>query len=636
MRKKLFDITIEDNKQYAQQPSMWCKGDATPKLSHGNIVLPKKGTYDFTTFFNALSYGKYLDYTIADNFHLHIEASGEIESISWTFCDTMTYSPQEMGTIVEKPGRRVEIDANIPNWQEESTFKPVLIGFTVKTNGKAKIENAYWYSNVNENSTSQIELAVCTTTFKKEAYIMDNIDTFINKISKSADDVSKHCVFNVVDNASSLPIEYTSRIKAEHPEVNIVPNVNSGGAGGFARGMIESMRNSPKATHVLLMDDDVWITASSIIKTYNLLSILKPEWQSAFISGANLSMLEPELRHEDTGFMGYDGYCHPVKPSMRMTVLHDIVTSESFVKPNEADPRLKDFEQSYAAWWYCCIPMTEIEKRGLPLPIFIRLDDVEYALRDTPKLITMNGICIWHEPFFMRYDYATEGYQDIRNSFIIRASSDSASLSNFEEKFFRKVQVELKKFNYAGVEAMLQGFEDFLKGPDVVFAPGFAEKRFMETHKTVEKYYPLNEMSDTLLDLGIDWRRLTADDVDIDYPRNIIQRTLDYISFNGQQRLKNVYTKHGKVAIINAFGGLYPAGKLRRANTIVAVDTQNRKCSIRRKDNDKFNELWKRYNEDIKFYKSNKDHIESQYKKAYKNVTSIKFWEKYLGIQKKD
>lgn len=38
--------------------------------------------------------------------------------------------------------------------------------------------------------------------------------------------------------------------------------------------MIEAMEQAPRATHVLLMDDDVSISPESIIRTFNLLSIV--------------------------------------------------------------------------------------------------------------------------------------------------------------------------------------------------------------------------------------------------------------------------------------------------------------------------------------------------------------------------
>ena len=64
-----------------------------------------------------------------------------------------------------------------------------------------------------------------------------------------------------------------------------------------------------------------------------------------------------------------------------------------------------EFEEKcdYNAWWYCTIPMQYVRSDNLPLPIFIRGDDVEYGLRNMKNLILMNGICVWHEPFEFKY-----------------------------------------------------------------------------------------------------------------------------------------------------------------------------------------------------------------------------------------
>lgn len=33
----------------------------------------------------------------------------------------------------------------------------------------------------------------------------------------------------------------------------------------------------------------------------------------------------------------------------------------------------------------------------------IRGDDIEYGLRNCKRLVTLNGICVWHEPFESKY-----------------------------------------------------------------------------------------------------------------------------------------------------------------------------------------------------------------------------------------
>ena len=81
----------------------------------------------------------------------------------------------------------------------------------------------------------------------------------------------------------------------------------------------------------------------------------------------------------------------------------------SDIAENEAvDVEVPD---AYGAWWYSCIPLNEVREKGLPLPLFVRCDDVEYGMRTKPTYMTMNGICVWHEGFEGRFRPSVDCYQ---------------------------------------------------------------------------------------------------------------------------------------------------------------------------------------------------------------------------------
>ena len=94
----------------------------------------------------------------------------------------------------------------------------------------------------------------------------------------------------------------------------------------------------------------------------------------------------------------------------------------------------EDKENMYAGWWYCCIPVSKMDINKLPLPLFIRGDDVEYSIANHAKFITLNGICIWHMGFTTKYNPAMELYQVHRNSLIIQATSDVTPEVDFIER----------------------------------------------------------------------------------------------------------------------------------------------------------------------------------------------------------
>ena len=84
---------------------------------------------------------------------------------------------------------------------------------------------------------------------------------------------------------------------------------------------------------------------------------------------------------------------------------------------------------------------------------------------------------------------------------------------------------------------------------------------------------------------------------------------------------------------VDARGWEYPAGKIRRAETLIAVDAYAKTAAIRHKDNKKFKELWSRYKRDVKYYKAHKDELAKAYAAVKDEITSIPYWKKYLGIE---
>ncbi len=99
-----------------------------------------------------------------------------------------------------------------------------------------------------------------------------------------------------------------------------------------------------------------------------------------------------------------------------------------------------------------------IKRNGMPLPVFVRYDDVEYGIRCNPTFMTMNGLCIWHSKFEIRYNAAVERYQSIRNGMIAQMTTGLApSIDTFLRELHDQVDLELKKVQLHGCGACAQG-----------------------------------------------------------------------------------------------------------------------------------------------------------------------------------
>ncbi|RYQ17145.1 glycosyltransferase [Bifidobacterium pseudolongum] len=617
------NILLETNPRSVCYPSMYCKSD-TPVLydkGTGEWVMYGAGVYDYSTYFNSLSVMKLQRYTSMTSVTLHLELKGAPCVYQQTYGDAFAHVPLRVeDSEVSIPGsddwQTIEIPIRISGVM-------VIVGFMLTTEGNVSIRNSYYELDV-EDDFNDVELVLATTTFKKEKFIEHNISLVKHEIVESDEEISDHFHMYVIDNGKTL-----DKQKLDSNRITIVPNDNVGGAGGFTYGMILAMNQRPKATNILLMDDDVAVSPESIKRTYNLLRILKSEYRTAIIAGAMLNYEVGEDQSEDVGFMNEIADCVPVKPPLRLTQYDALVYNETF----EPRKKIVNKDNEYAGWWYCCIPIPVIEKIGLPLPVFVRYDDIEYGIRAKSEYITMNSLCVWHQHFASRYNAAVERYQTKRNALIAQAAMGMTPDLDLVWQVKNSVRLELKKFCYDNAELALDGFEDFMKGPRFIAKRGQTRDSFIAANKNKEKTLSLEELqkaADADPDLiGFDIHEISRDRIDTDVPRTLPERIRDFMTDNGQRMFK---TEGKGYVVIPLNGWVYPAGVIRGKRKIVAIDWYNRCGVIRTKDTERYHRIRKRLDRDLLYFKANKDRLYKEYAEAAPELTSLGFWKRYLGI----
>lgn len=585
----------------------------------GSFLLTEKGEYDFTTYFNSLSVHKLKLYSRAVSFQLHIEVIGTAKiEIERTFADNFSHSSQPSGHITTIPS---SADWKTYDIRINPGKNDIIEGFILRTfSDGMRIRNCYWCLEV-KGKVNPIQLALITPTFKKENYIEKNIhylkSTFFN------DPVSKEAHFFVIDNGRTLN---TALLEDEH--ISVIPNPNVGGSGGFARGMLEVLKRGNQFTHVLLMDDDVSLCAESIKRTINLISILKPEWERSFISGAMLNLDIKDMQREDIGWVNPQGGCVSQKPILRMTLTEDLVLNETL------EPSKEMMQNAYAAWWYCAIPVKVIREEGLPLPIFVRGDDAEYGYRSKPKFITMNSICTWHKDFPTKYSAVIDRYYTLRNTLCAQLATGFAPHSNFVGPVCGAVNLELNKFGYTNATFALEAFEDFFRGPKFLADPLLNKNRFDQLWRDAEKFVSLDELQAQADEIpylrrqGFNVWKLTRQIIDQDKPRTRKEERIDRYFANKQ----HIFQTEGEgFAVIPANGWMFPAGIIREKKYLILVDWFNQKGCIRVKNYEKYEELLKRYKKDLRYYNTHLDYLKRIWRLGGKDLTTPSFWKKYLS-----
>ena len=572
---------------------------------NGCFIFPKKYDWcDFATYFNSFSYRKWKTYTNIDNLNLQLVLNGKFNITLVGYLEEYgkikKYFLDEQTVVAEKDN---PINIKYPVLDKAYT----IIAFELKAMSKnCEIYSGYYYTNIEESLLRDVSISLVTTTFKKEQFIIPNIEMLKKEILSCDESIAKGFDVHVIDNGRTLkPEDYN----CEH--LTIHPNKNVGGAGGFARGMIETIKQKNPTTHVLLMDDDVIIMPEALKRTYNLLSLIKDEYKDHFISGAMLKMEQMNEQHEDIGYVHHDGYYTPKKRPMYLHLLEDVVSNEEI---------LNNPEMSYAAWWYCCVPIENISLDNLPLPVFVRGDDVEFSLRNKADIISLNGICVWHMGFTQKFSGSMELYQVPRNSLIIQATSNICNNVNFMSRLKVLFYSEIYRFNYNGASLLLDAVEDFLKGPDF-FSTLDGEKMMKEKGKLNDQLSDIDDFKNIFVDLGR---------VYDNPPMTKKQRLIYQLTDNGHRFMPSFLLKKD-VGIIPQDWCVTPT-KNYMHKQLLAVNPNAKAAILRTIDKKAYKHLMKRYKKLMKNYDKNFDRVTAEYQSKQKYLTSIEFWKKYLEI----
>ncbi len=602
MMYKVQNIVFPENEKSEYKSNLFFK--------KGNVAFDKENrvanigkfvTVDFSTYFNSFSMVKWKKYTSAEEVELRLSVKGDFALRAFGYKD-VEGCVQQFEILNNRFSNREMEEISIPL----AGFEYDILAFSITTFSEVNIKSGGYYISTGRE-LNNVNLALATTTFKQEHYIIPNMNAIKKNLLEGEDEIAQHFHVFVIDNGRTL-----DKNVFENNHIEVIPNPNAGGSGGFARGMMCAIDSEFKPTHLLLMDDDVMIIPESIYRTYALYRCVNEEWKDAFVSGAMLSYEKIVWQEEDMGYVVDDGYFAPVKHPMNMSKMNDIVKNDSYHwgdKPN-----------TYAPWWYCCIPMKYIRNDNLPLPLFVRGDDSEFSIRNHCKIMTMNSIGIWHKGFAAKHYASKEYYQVFRNSFIAQAVSGEFSHVAFIKQLKKYFMTEVNRFNYIAANQICDALEDYLKGPSIIECNNGATMMMAQGKK--------NEGLKTFEELGVnvkltglyDWK-----------DRSFMQKVFMKLTYNGQRWFPKKFLKNEPGYIPFDLYTWYPEKACRR-KSVIAISEIDRSAIIRNLDKKEFKIAIKRWNSLMKRYSEDGDKVAKEYALNRIRFTSREFWNTYLEI----
>lgn len=410
-------------------------------VTDDEVIFKTGGTLLSSTYFNSFSISKWKRYAGVDNLKLKLDLKGKFKLSIYSM---RIKNKNVMHTLLSEMEivNSGTIRCDIPEFTDS-----ILYFGLVALEDECIFKGGYYVTNLGERIPNRVKLAIGICTFKREEYIMANLER-LNRAISDPDTNLYGCVkVFVSDNGQTLPID-----QLNNDYIHIVYNKNLGGAGGFTRCLIEALHVDDKEhfTNFIFLDDDIVLSIHAIERNISLLSLLLPEHMNSVIGGAMFSTDERYLQFESAAKWQRTGFVFNRRDvDMRDNI--NIVLNE------------QEYDVNYNAWCYCCIPFNVVTKNNLPLPIFFHMDDVEYGLRNKLPIITLNGINVWHL-YKKALVNAKNDYYDVRNKLIMLSEIDPGAVTDMAYIYLNAFTKEALKYHYALALNAFKGILDFCKG----------------------------------------------------------------------------------------------------------------------------------------------------------------------------
>lgn len=144
----------------------------------------------------------------------------------------------------------------------------------------------------------------------------------------------------------------------------------------------------------------------------------------------------------------------------------------SLVKPQNLEEFLTIRPIDYNGWWMFGASKRVLEEAGLPMPSFIRGDDIEFGVRLARhgiRTVPVPGIGVWHEPFYFKLGN-WHLYFEVRNRLTMLSLHGNGSLHAVIRKLRRVFTRDAMFARYHSCQFMIAAIEDYLAGPDHCFS----------------------------------------------------------------------------------------------------------------------------------------------------------------------
>ena len=412
----------------------------------GGLHLAAGATLSFDTYFNAFFEAQWLRHTTLQSLLLHATLSGKAMLRVWR------HALGSKTVVVERmagPGLcRVAIPIPVLNFRQHGVLSVEISA----VDGAVSFLSGAWVTD--DLPVEESGLAAVFCTFDRERDIARVLG------SVAADEaVAARLARVIVVNQGRPGLARLPDVAVAADQLGsrlrVIEQANFGGAGGFSRGLLAAL-DDPAVTHAVLLDDDIELEPDSLLRMAAFFSFCE---RDIVVGGHMLDLLHPTTLYEAGAVISERHWAF-----LPQQYLNDIA------EPDALEKLSQPYAVHYNGWWCCGIPLRLLREHGMPLPCFIRGDDLELGLRLHQRgvpTVPMPGIAVWHEPFYLKLG-GWQLYYETRNLLVAAALHKPFDRKGVVRRIGRQVVTHLLTYRYYSTALLLQGVEDFLAGPQVM------------------------------------------------------------------------------------------------------------------------------------------------------------------------
>ena len=415
----------------------------------GSLRIAQGVTVSFDTYFNGLFEQHWRLYTRADAFTLRVQARGRAALRIWR------RTPDTGRTLLHEQEidgpAEISLPRNAPHFRQAGLLWFDLTALDEPT----VLQSADWSASceVCNLVETHVRLGVVICTFNRETELGAVLAAVAGEAGLETA-VARVIVVNQGRPGLLAHPAIDTAAASLGARLRVVEQANLGGAGGFGRGLVEAL-DDQAVTHVCFLDDDVRIEAESLRRMAAFFSLAQDD---VALGGHMLDSVRPTTLYEAGAV---------VLPNWAPKPLHhglDLCT------PKALDTLLDPYPMHYNGWWMFGFPKRWVERVGMPLPCFIRGDDIEFGIRlhqaGLPT-VAMPGVGIWHEPFYLKIG-GWQLYYEIRNALTCAALHQDSTPNRVAVLLLKRLLIQLLTYRYYSAALIVRGIEDSLLGPAIL------------------------------------------------------------------------------------------------------------------------------------------------------------------------